>query len=73
MKCRLKNFKNIFLRNQEADDFETWFTASGTRVLTIFHKMTLNIFMTGSNLFPNASAWMKAYTALSANVFPSVF
>ena len=35
------NFKNIFLRNQEADDFETWYTASGTRVLTIFHMMTL--------------------------------
>ena len=29
--------------------------------------------MTGSNLFPNASAWVKAYTALSANVFPSLF
>ena len=69
----VKNFKNIFLRNKEADDFETWYTASGTRVLTIFHMMTLTIFMTGSNLFPNASAWVKAYTALSANVFPSLF
>ena len=35
--------------------------------------LTLTIFMTGSNLFPNASAWVKAYTALSANVFPSLF
>ena len=36
--------------------------------------MTLNIFMTGSDLFPDASAWVKAYTALSAaNVFPSLF
>ena len=26
--------------------------------------------MTGSNLFLNASACVKAYTALSANVFP---
>ena len=37
----VKNFKNIFLWNQEADDFETWYTASVTRVLTIFHMMTL--------------------------------
>ena len=35
--------------------------------------LTLTIFMTGSNLFPNASAWMKAHTALSALVFPSLF
>ena len=37
----VKNFKNLFLRNQEADDFETWYTALGTRVLPIFHMMTL--------------------------------
>ena len=37
----VKKFKNLFLRNQEADDFETWYTASGTRVLPIFHMMTL--------------------------------
>ena len=35
--------------------------------------LTLTIFMTGSDLFPNASAWVKAYTALSVNVFPSLF
>ena len=35
--------------------------------------LTATIFMTGSNLFQNASAWVKAYTALSANVFPSLF
>ena len=35
--------------------------------------LTLTIFMTGSNLFLNASAWVKAYTGLSANVFPSLF
>ena len=33
--------------------------------------LTLTVFMTGSTLFPNASAWVKAYTALNANVFPS--
>ena len=37
----VKNFKSLFLRNQEADEFETWYTASGTRVLPIFHMMTL--------------------------------
>ena len=36
-------------------------------------RLTMAIFMTGSNLFPNAFAWVKAYTALSANVFPSLF
>ena len=35
--------------------------------------LTMTIFMTGSNLFPNVSAWAKAYTALSFNVFPSLF
>ena len=73
----VKNFKNLLLRNQEANDLETWYTASGTRVLPMFSYddpwMTFTIFMTGSKLFPNASAWMKAYTALSANVIPSLF
>ena len=35
--------------------------------------LTLTIFVTESNLFPNSSAWLKAYTALSANVFPCLF
>ena len=64
-------------RNQEADDLETLYTASGTRVLPMFSYdnsvLTMTIFMTESNLFPNASAWVKAYTALSALVFPSLF
>ena len=42
--------------------------------------LTFIIFMTGSNLFPDASVWMTAYaalsvhayTALSAHVFPSL-
>ena len=72
-----QNLKNLLLRNQDADDLETWCTASGTRVLPMFlydePGMTMTIFMTGSDLFLNASAWGKAYTALSANVFPSLF
>ena len=67
----------FLLWNQEANDLKTWFTASGTQVLPIFSNgdpgLTLTIFMTVSNLFLNASAWVKAYTALSANVFPRLF
>ena len=37
------------------------------------YKMYKTIFMTGSKLFPNAFAWVKACTALWANVFPSLF
>ena len=55
-----ENFKNLLLRNQEADDLETWYAALGTRVLPMFSYddtgLTLTIFMTGSNLFPNVSA-----------------
>ena len=28
-----KNLKNILLWNQKADDLDTWYAASGTRVL----------------------------------------
>ena len=72
----MKNLKKKSSSEQEADDLETWYTASGTRVLPMFSYddtgLTMTIFMTGSNLFPNVSAWVKAYTALSANVFPSL-
>ena len=72
-----EKLKNLLLRIQKADNLETWYTTSGTWVLPMCSYdhpgMTLTIFMTGSNLFLNASAWMKAYTALSANVFPSLF
>ena len=75
----VKIFKNFFLRNQEADDLETWYTltASGTRVLPMFSSddpwLTVTIFITGSNLFPNVSAWVKVYTKLTVYVFPSLF
>ena len=72
----VKTIRNL-LWNQTADDLESWYAASGTRVLPIFSYddpgLTLTTFMTGSNLFPNASPWVKAYTAFSANVFPSLF
>ena len=33
-----KNLQNILLRNQEVDDLETWYTASGTQVLPSMFK-----------------------------------
>ena len=33
-----KKLKNLLLRNQKADDLETWYAASGTRVLPILFK-----------------------------------
>ena len=33
-----KTLEKILLRNQEADDLETWYTASGTQVLSNFFK-----------------------------------
>ena len=34
--------------------------------------LTMTIFITSSNLFPNASVWVKAYTAYN-HTFPSLF
>ena len=70
-------FRSIYGQNlQASDDLETWYTGPGTQVLQICSnddiKLTLTIFMTWSNVFPNASAWVKAYTAYS-HVFPSLF
>ena len=33
-----KNLKDLLLRNQKADDLETWYAASGTRVLPSWFK-----------------------------------
>ena len=63
----VKTLKNLLLRKQEADDLEPWYTATCSQVLSNLFKrdtgLTLTIFMTLSNLFPNASAWVKAHTA----------
>ena len=46
--CMVKTFKNLLLRNQKADDLETWYTASGARVLPSLFKwwplVDLNLF-----------------------------
>ena len=72
----VKTLKNLLLRNQEIDDHETWYTASSSEVLPYCSNddtgLTLTIFVTWPNLFPNASAWVKLYTAYS-HVFPSLF
>ena len=72
-----EKLQKLLYMNQGTDDIETWYTASRTRVLSMFLNddpgLTVTIFMTGSNLFPNVFALVKAYTALSANVFPSLF
>ena len=70
MACRPIYGKN--LQNQEADDLETCYTASGTQICSSDTGLTLTIFMTWSYLFPNVSTWVKAYTAYS-HVFPSLF
>ena len=59
----VKNFENLLLRNQEADDLQTWYTASGTRVLPTSSNddpgLTLTIFITVSNLFSECSCISK--------------
>ena len=37
----VKHFKKFLLWNQEADELETWYTASGTWVLTMFYIVPL--------------------------------
>ena len=66
----------LLLRNQETNDLDAWYTASVLKYYQICSNdstgLTLTIFMTWPNLFPNASAWMKVNTAYS-HVFPSLF
>ena len=38
MAINRKNFKNLLLQNQKANDFETWCEASVTRALQSFYK-----------------------------------
>ena len=68
----VKTFRNHILRNQEADEL-----GIQHRVLKYNQicsnddtGLTMTIFMTWSYLFPNASAWVKAYTTYS-NIFPT--
>ena len=59
----VKTFKNLLLRNQKADDLETWFAASGTQVLPSCSNndpgLTLTYFTAKSNLVPYPFVWEK--------------
>ena len=62
----VKTFKNLLLRNQKADDHETWYAASGTQILLFFSNddpgLTLTCFTARSNLVPYAFVWGKGKT-----------
>ena len=55
-----KNLKNL-LRNKKADDLETWYAASGARVLPSSFKWR-PYFSARSNLVPYAFVWEKGKT-----------
>ena len=58
--------KNLLLRNQKADDLETWYPASGVRVLPSLTnddpRLTLTYFTARSNFVPYAFVWDKGKT-----------
>ena len=62
----VKTLKNLFLRNQKANDLETWYAASGSRVLPICSNddlgLTLIYFRARPSLVPYAFVWEKVKT-----------
>ena len=62
----VKSLKNLLLWNQKADDLETWYAASGARVLpNLFNEdpgLTSIYFTTRSNVVPYAFVWEKGKT-----------
>ena len=62
----VKTLKNLLLRNQKADDLESWYASSGTQVLPIPLNddpgLTLTYFTARSNLVPCAFVWGKGKT-----------
>ena len=61
-----KTLKNLLLRNQKADDLETWYAQSGARVLPSLFKLwpwvDLDLFTARSDLVPYAFVWEKGKT-----------
>ena len=59
----VKTLKNLLLRNQKADDLETWYAASGARVLPNLFKWWswVDVDVT-VNLVPCAFVWEKGKT-----------
>ena len=63
----VKTLKNLLLRNQKADDLDTWYAASGTfKYYQVCSNndpgLTLTYFTTRSNLVPYAFIWEKGKT-----------
>ena len=62
----VKTLKSLLLRNQKANDFETWYAASGTWVIPNLFKwwswVDLDLFYARSNLVPYAFVWQKGKT-----------
>ena len=72
----VKTFKNLLLWNEKAVTLKLFIqhrVLKHNQICSNYDTgLTLTMFMTWSNLFPNASAWVKAYTAYS-HVFLSLF
>ena len=62
----LKTLKNLLLWNQKATDLETWYAASGARLLLSLLNddpgLTLTYFTARLNLIPNAFVLEKGKT-----------
>ena len=61
-----KILKNLLLRNQKADDLESWYAASGFKYYQVClnddPELTLTYFTARSNLVPYAFVWEKGKT-----------
>ena len=64
----VKTLKNLLLRNQKADDLETWYAASSAQVLPSLLKWwrwaDLDLFYGKVNLVPYAFVWEKGKTVV---------
>ena len=62
----VKSLKNLILQNQKADDLETWYAASGARILSSCSNddpgLTLTYFTARLNLVLSAFVWEKGKT-----------
>ena len=72
----VKTFKHFLLRSKRWMTFKLGIRYRVLKYCQICSNddtwLTLSIFMMWSNLFPNASVWVKAYTVYS-HVFPGLF
>ena len=58
----VKTLKNLLLRNQKADDLESWYVASGAVCSNDDLELTMTCFTARSNLVPYAFVWEKGKT-----------